>query len=252
MGVKRLSFGGKLIVVSALIAVASLFMGWVDISLAFWRVGSITGFAIGAAVILLLWAYPLDVVMNCKRIGSKVLAAIAVLAVVIPAAIYIYIDQQGGLILRIDSGFGVMTFFLACTLMVVGIILDQLKHAFGARQQPISRSAIQNVRFSRCCWISADDLSRHVRVQVFHATGNAYFSLEPEIVLLENNGLHPWALGEAHVLLQHYEEQIRDIWRRRSKTIATVDPENNEGALYRAGKMIGTLFVGLRDHIRRS
>jgi hypothetical protein len=246
--VKGLSFGGKLIVVSIWIAIASIFVGWVQVSIFARDVFSWPLIAVGMVIVLLLWSYPLQIATNRKRMGMKALAATATSAVVIPLVLGFIIHQQT----FFDAGPGIVVLILAGMLLLVGILLDQLQLRFGKKEQASSRSNIQSFRFNRCCWVSEDDLQRHVRVQVFHATGHAYFALEPSIALLENKGLHPWALDEAQALLQHYEHQIVEVWRSRSKATEMTDNVASDGALHRIGKTIGTVFGNLLGRLKRS
>jgi hypothetical protein len=241
MGSKRLSFGGKLIVVSIWIAIASIFVGWVRVSLFASDVTSGPLIAVGIVIVFLLWGYPLQIATNRKRMSMKALVATATSAVVIPVVLGVIIDQRT----LFDAGPGIVVLILAGMLLLVGILLDQLQLRFGKQEQASSRSDIQSFRFSRCCWVSEDDLQRHVRVQVFHATGHAYFALEPSIALLENKGLHPWALDEALALLQHYEHQIVEVWRSRSKATEMTAKVPSDGPMYAVGKTIGTVFRGL-------
>lgn len=245
---KPLSFGGSLVLLSFWIAVASLFFGWVEVSFTSRSVSSGTIIAIEAAIVWVLWSYPLHIATSRKKMGNKAFIAIGTLAIALPVAIGYFIDQQK----FVDVGPGVLVFFSAGVLLIVGLFVDQLQLMFGKSTLPILTEDIQNLRCGRCCWISKDDLNRHVRVHVLHAKGFAQFALEPRFILVENHGLHPWALGEAQVLLKHYEEQIRAIWRGRSQTAATVEEVVSEGALHRAGKTIGALFVGLYGRIKRS
>jgi hypothetical protein len=248
MGVKRLSFGGKLIVLSALIAVASMLMDWANAYFLFWKVTSRTGVAIGAALVLAFWLYPLSVVFARKRVSKSALSAIVVIAVVMPLFIAVKIDQKW----FVDAGPGVVVFLLACILLAFGMILNQWQPAVERQVRPVPRNLLRDSRCGRCCWINDGDLDRHVLVQVLHATGRAKFSLEPGVALLENQGLHPWALGEAHVLVRHHERQIRATWRNHTDTKVSVDTVASGGALHRVGKIIGAAFGGLFGRLKRS
>jgi hypothetical protein len=248
MDKKRLSFGGKLIAISIWIAIASIFVGWVQVSLLASNVISLPLIAVGIVIVFLLWSYPLQIATNRKRMSMKALVTTATLAVVMPVVLGLIIDQQRFL----EAGPGIVVLILAGVLLEVGILLDQLQLSFGKQEQVISRSDIRNFRFSRCCLVSEDDLQRHARVQVFHATGHAYFALEPSIALLENKGLHPWALDEAKALLQHYEHQIVEVWRSRSKATEKTDNVASDGTLHRVGKAIGTVFGNLLGRFKRS
>ncbi len=248
MGVKRLSFGGKLIVLSALVAVTSMLMDWATAYFLFWKVTSRTGVAIGATLVLAFWLYPLSVVFARKRVSKSALSAIVVIAVVMPLFIAVKIDQKW----FVDPGPGVVVFHLACILLAFGMILDQFQHAARGQVHPAPRNLLRDSRCGRCCWISDGDLDRHALVQVFHATGRAKFSLEPGVTLLENQGLHPWALSEAYILVRHHERQIRDIWRSHNDTKVSVDKVASGGALHRVGKIIGAAFGGLFGRLKRS
>lgn len=248
MDVKRLSFGGKLIVLSSLIAVASMLMDWAAAYFFFWKVTSRTGVAIGAAIVLAFWLYPLRVVFARKRVSKLALSAIVVIAFVMPVIIAVKINQKW----FVDPGPGVVIFLLACILLAFGMILDQWQHAAGGQVHPVPRNLLRDSRCGRCCWISDGDQDRHVLVQVLHATGRARFSLEPGVALLENQGLHPWALSEAYILVRHHERRIRDIWRSHNDTKVSVDKVASGGALRQVGKAIGTVFGNLLGLLKRT
>ncbi len=248
MGVKRLSFGGKLIVLSALVAVTSMLMDWATAYFLFWKITSRTGAAIGAAFVLAFWFYPLRVAFARKRVRKLALSVLVVVAIVMPAVIALKIDQKW----FIDVGPGVAVFFLACILLAFGMIIDQWQHAVEGRVHPVPRNLLRDSRCGRCCWVSDGDLDRHVWVQVLHATGRAKFSLEPGVALLENQGLQPWALSEAYILVRHHEREIHNIWRSHNDTKVSLDAVASYGALHQVGKTIGAVFGGLFRRFKRT
>jgi hypothetical protein len=244
---KPLGTGGFLIVLSFWIAVASLFFSWVEISHTSRSVSSWTITAVEIAIVLLLWSYPLQIAGSQKRMGVKATIALGALAIAVPVAVGYAIDQ-GALF---DAGPGILILSVGGFLLMVGLILHLLHHLLGRNAQPVVDADCQNLRCGRCCWISNDDLHRYVRVHVPHAKGFAQFALEPGLMLVENHGLHPWALGEAQELLKRHQGQIRTIWDGRRKTVSAVEPMAGEGALYQAGKTVGGIFVGLFGRFMR-
>jgi hypothetical protein len=123
MDKKRLSFGGKLIVVSIWIAIASIFVGWVQVSILAKDVISWPLIAVGMVIVLLLWSYPLQIATNRKRMSMKALVATATSAVLIPVVLGVIIDLQA----FVDAGPVTMAAILALSFTKYSALIGSKK-----------------------------------------------------------------------------------------------------------------------------
>lgn len=126
-----LPFGGKLIVASASMAIVSLFYGWVDVYLNFWKlifaVGTYSGFKVKAVAFLSIWLYPLLKVFSDKAISKMWGVLLAFLVMFVAVAFSFYVSSRSGWIVKLETNAGVIMFFVSGILLLFGVLLYKVK-----------------------------------------------------------------------------------------------------------------------------
>ena len=70
---------------------------------------------------------------------------------------------------------------------------------------------VLRVRGYRFYFFSLEERRAYVHVQ--HASGEAKFSLDPDIELARNYGLSPSRIAAAQRLIREHEDEIRRAWK---------------------------------------
>jgi len=129
--VPGLPFGGKLIVASASMAIVSLFYGWVEVYLNFWKlifaVGTYSGFKVKAVAFLSIWLYPLLKVFSDKAISKMWGVLLAFLVMFVAVAFSFYVSSRSGWIVKLETNAGVIMFFVSGILLLFGVLLYKVK-----------------------------------------------------------------------------------------------------------------------------
>lgn len=135
-----LPFGGKLIVASASMAIVSLFYGWVEVYLNFWKlifaVGTYSGFKVKAVAFLSIWLYPLLKVFSDKAISKMLGVLLAFLVMFVAVAFSFYVSSRSGWIVKLETNAGVIMFFVSGILLLFGVLLYKVK------EFPVELSAV--------------------------------------------------------------------------------------------------------------
>lgn len=111
------NFGGKVIFVTACIAMMSMFMDWVDVGIM-----SQTGLTQGAFVFLGLWVYPVLILFKNKPISRIWGLACAIASIVFSI---IYINSKSGEFFGREinaSSTGAWLFLLTSMVLIIGVI----------------------------------------------------------------------------------------------------------------------------------
>lgn len=114
---KEWNIGGKLIFISTILAILSLFMSWVDLGIA-----SMSGFQQDGYLFLILYIYPLYKLLKSARLNKIIGAICGVLAVVLSIAFLSSksVDFFGSTVNA--AGTGLYIFIIASIMLTAGII----------------------------------------------------------------------------------------------------------------------------------
>lgn len=80
------------------------------------------------------------------------------------------------------------------------------------RQKQISRLLITDSQINSVCrdFYNSEHLPIHVHLE--NGDGTAKIALEPEIELIENNGIKPRDIKRAMSIVEHYKEEFIEKW----------------------------------------
>ncbi len=127
--VSHITFGGYLVIFSCCIAIASLGLGWADAFFFMARLHSLTGWALGMVVTIVIWIYPTRAAFNGIPIRLKTIAIYSVVGSIITAIIWVKIDgTKKFFVIDVDPGVGMYVFVFAGIIMTMGMLLDFLQH----------------------------------------------------------------------------------------------------------------------------
>lgn len=113
---QQFELGGKLILLSALCAVLSLFFNWVQ----FFTIIA-NGFKQGAYVLLLVYVYPVAKILLHKKLKKKFGYIYAVIGILLSLSyISMQIIETEGIFYK-AYGYGPLIFMLSCVLLAIGI-----------------------------------------------------------------------------------------------------------------------------------
>jgi len=124
-----ITIGGQVILLSACLAIGSLFMDWASVSFRSWHLTSKDGLALGMIYILCIWIYPSRVAIKRERLTTKPFILISLISLIVPFVLYYKIESKRMyLVFHVDAEFGVYFFILAGVTLVYGMVIDQLPY----------------------------------------------------------------------------------------------------------------------------
>ncbi|MGM0509734.1 MAG: hypothetical protein ACQESD_01215, partial [Thermoplasmatota archaeon] len=109
--------GGKLIFISTLIAILSLFFVWIKTS------NSEIGFLQGGSLFLVAYIYPFFILAQDKKMNKIIGGISSISAVVLPIVLLMYMSDQLMERVFIIAGIGIYMFIFAGILLITGVIM---------------------------------------------------------------------------------------------------------------------------------
>ncbi len=113
---QKYEIGGKLILLSALFAFLSFFFNWLQF---YTMVGN--GFKQGAYILLIVFIYPVAIILLQKQIKKRIAYLNAVIGILLGISyISMYIVDDEGVLYK-AYGYGPIIFILSCGMLAIGI-----------------------------------------------------------------------------------------------------------------------------------